>query len=114
VCDEWSGSEGFSRFLADMGEPPTRTSTIERNDNNLGYSRANCCWLEGKLQPKNRRSNIMLTYKGITDTVNSWAGRIGISPETLRMRVKKGWPIEQCLSPYRRRNQFDMEWKILG
>ena len=40
VCMEWSGSDGFVTFLADMGERPPGT-TLHRIDPEQGYSKAN-------------------------------------------------------------------------
>ena len=53
VSDEWK--ESFETFIADMGNRPTPTSTIERVDNDKGYSKDNCMWLEKSEQNKNRR-----------------------------------------------------------
>lgn len=38
------------------------------------------------------------TYNGITDTLTGWANRTGIPHDTLHMRIKNGWPIEQALT----------------
>ena len=46
----------FDAFLADMGPKPTGY-TLERKDNNLGYSKGNCQWSTYKAQARNRRDN---------------------------------------------------------
>jgi len=53
VCDRWQNS--FENFLADMGAAPDNTHSIDRIDNNKGYSPDNCRWLPKKLQSANRR-----------------------------------------------------------
>lgn len=50
VCERW---KKFENFLADMGEAPTGL-TLDRMDNDRGYSKANCRWATRKEQTANR------------------------------------------------------------
>lgn len=52
VCEEWQSD--FWQFVEDMGERP-RGYTLEREDNDKGYSPDNCIWASRKAQIKNRR-----------------------------------------------------------
>jgi hypothetical protein len=54
VCKEWS--ESFESFALDMGFPPTTKHTLDRKNNNEGYSKDNCRWATRTEQCLNRRT----------------------------------------------------------
>lgn len=60
ICERWLGADGFDNFVADMGERPENKS-LDRKDNNRGYSPYNCRWATKMEQMANRR-----TYKTST------------------------------------------------
>jgi hypothetical protein len=62
VCDRWLHS--FQTFLADMGSRPSDQHSIERMDNDNGYSPENCIWASRFAQAHNKG-----TYKNNTSGV---------------------------------------------
>lgn len=87
ICAEWNN---FVNFLRDMGKQP-KEMTLDRVDNTKGYSKENCRWATWKQQQNNRRSNHLITYKGVTKNLTTWAETIGISFRVLESRILRGW-----------------------
>lgn len=100
VCARW---KIFDNFLADMGQPPNGL-TIERIDNNLGYSPDNCRWASRKQQQNNRNVNRFVTWKGKTQTASQWSDELGIPANTIHQRLDRGLPAEEVLSSVKKRD----------
>lgn len=52
VCKRWAK---FENFIADMGVRPFEGATLERTNNDKGYSPSNCVWATRKEQSQNSR-----------------------------------------------------------
>jgi hypothetical protein len=96
MCDEWLGSDGFSQFLKDMGEAPEGLS-LDRKDNDLGYSKDNCRWADPVTQSNNISTNHLVSYKGRTQTISLWARELGVQRQSIYYRLRAGWTIEDVM-----------------
>lgn len=93
VCKRWSK---FENFLADMGERP-RGKSIERIDNNKGYSALNCRWATPTEQARNRRNKKLVYADALNiakrmlsgECAKKIAAEYGIS-ESLPREIHKG------------------------
>lgn len=96
--EEWFNN--FEQFLWDMGLSPDSTYSVDRIDNNLGYSKENCRWATHKEQCSNRGEfNLLFTYNGETKVLKAWAEDLGIKYTTLYTRiVRDKMPFEKAIS----------------
>lgn len=95
LCDRW---HTFENFLADMGVCPDGL-TIERVDNDKGYSPENCKWATMREQCYNRRSNRRSYFNGEILTQTEIAVRTGRHKGTIYRRMKLGFTPDQIASP---------------
>lgn len=90
--------ESFERFLADMGERPAGR-TLDRRNNDQGYSPDNCRWATRGEQARNQRRTHNITFNGETMCLQDWAERLGIAAHTLYYRLTKhGWSLDRALT----------------
>lgn len=98
VCDRWKPeNDGRSNFTKDMGERPTPKHTLDRIDNDKGYSPENCRWATYEEQSNNRRDNKYITFNSKRQTISQWSKELNILPETISWRLDNGYSIEECL-----------------
>ena len=95
VSEEWRNS--FETFFADMGKKP-KGKTLERIENDEGYSKGNCKWATKKDQACNRRNTRMITFNGKTQTMTDWAREYGLPRGVLWQRLyNMKWSIKDAL-----------------
>lgn len=100
VCKEWNGREGFynfSKWSISNGWMPGLT--LDRIDNDKGYSPDNCRWATRLVQADNKSNIIHYNYKGFSLSLTNIARMENINPNSLRYRVKyKGMTIEDAVN----------------
>lgn len=94
ICDEWlKDYSSFRRWAYNNGY--SENLTIDRIDNDKGYSPENCRWTTMEIQSNNTRFNHHVTYKGETHTLAEWGRITGIKDDYIGRRLKKGFPLEK-------------------
>jgi hypothetical protein len=89
--------ESFDNFLTDMGVRPPGM-TLERLDNDKGYTKANCVWAPRAAQSNNTRAVKKLTWKGRTDSISGWERHLGWKPGVLKARLRLGYTLQQAMT----------------
>lgn len=96
VCPEWHDFTVFRSWALANGYGDNLT--LDRIDNIKGYSPDNCRWADAKTQANNKENNVVLTYRGKSQTVAQWADELGLSYSLLISRVECGWSPKRTLT----------------
>lgn len=94
VCEKWTSFEGF---YEDMGLP-SKGMTLDRIDNELGYSKENCRWASRTVQSRNRRGLKRFELNGKSQLICEWSEEVGIPLQTIWARIAKGWTVEKSIT----------------
>lgn len=95
VCDEWLNS--FETFYRDMGPRPSDKYSIDRKNNDKGYSKDNCRWATQKEQQNNKSNNILYIYKNETKSLLDWCTTLDLNFSIIYQRIKKGMLFEVAI-----------------
>lgn len=95
VCERW---KSFDLFLADMGERP-EGKMIERINNCGNYDPINCKWADRTEQNRNKRSNRVFTFQGVTACLSELCDVFEQPYERVQARITAlGWTIEDAMT----------------
>lgn len=89
VCSEWI--DDYERFIADMGNCPTSSHSIDRINNDAGYFKENCRWATPKEQADNRSNKILIDGLSIEEICKL----TGMKYSGVYARYQRGWHIDQ-------------------
>lgn len=96
ICNEWINNfQAFYEWALSHGY--TSNLTIDRVNNNGNYEPNNCQWITSSDQNYNKRTNKYLIYNGISKAKTEWAEILGIKPQSLDYRIRKGLSDEEIL-----------------
>jgi len=100
VCDEWAKSfDTFYEWAITEGGYSDGL-TIERVDNNKGYSPANCKFITRREQGRNKQNTVFLSAFGEIKSLPAWAedARCAVKYHTLYNRLfVRGWDVEEAI-----------------
>lgn len=99
ICDEWKCDYSeFSRYIREnLGERPSPEYTIDRVNNNAGYTPGNLRWATPGEQSRNKRNNVIVEFGGKSAILQDWADSMGISRHALENRLLK-WNMEDAMT----------------
>ena len=102
LCEEWKNDfMAFYNWAYANGydeTAPKGKCTIDRIDNNKGYSPDNCRFVNLKVQANNKRNNHIVAVGKEALTVAEVADMANIEYNTMCGRVNKGWDIESAIN----------------
>ena len=98
VSERYRGRDRAQNLIEDIGRKPTPKHSLDRINNDKGYEPGNLQWSSPTEQSNNRRTNRLITYKGVTLTLTQWSKKTGINRCTLGDRLDRGWSVEKALT----------------
>lgn len=98
ICPRW---RKFENFLQDMGEPPASHGySLERVNNDRGYSPRNCRWIPKEEQARNRRTSRFIVFNGRRQILADWAREFNVTSMTLWKYLDRGHMMEEAAERY--------------
>ena len=99
VCVEWQRFEPFCEWAIANGY--NDNLSIDRINNDGNYESSNCRWVDQTIQARNRSSNTLITYNGVTKHISDWDKDIGSAKSgRVRARINAGWSIEKAVTTH--------------
>lgn len=110
VCNRWrhgeDGQHGFACFMADMGSRPSPKHTIDRVNNDLGYSPQNCEWRSRTDQTRNRRNTVIVQYRDREMSLPEACELASMQYSLVKGRIFRGTSVERALRQPARKGNY--------
>lgn len=87
ISEEWSS---FEKFYEDMGPRPSKLYSIERLNNDKGYSKENCVWATRRQQQNNKRNTLFTVLNGEVVPLAEAARSVGVTYNSLAAKARAG------------------------
>lgn len=106
VCLEWNDFITFYEWAVSHGYDDSLS--IDRIDNNKGYSPENCRWIPIEQQQSNKSNNVYVIYEGKKYCVKQLSDKLGLPYKTIcrryhRLLKKYGEvPIDKLIAPIKK------------
>jgi len=105
ICKSWRldflnfKRDMYESYLEHVSKHGEKNTQIDRIDNLKNYSKSNCKWSTVAEQCRNRRSNIVVEFKGEDIVLKDLALLVGMKYNTLYRRfILRRWPLEKALN----------------
>lgn len=92
MSEDWVND--FSTFFRDVGNRPTDKHTLDRIDNDKGYSKDNCKWSTPYEQNRNKCNNKYITYLGEEMIISDFRKLINVQGSLVYHHLKTKSPEE--------------------
>lgn len=99
VCKDWHDPAVFCSWATSVNGEARNGLSLDRIDNDKGYSPENCRWATAAEQSDNRRNTVMVDFHGERVSLAKLSREKGMNPTVVSCRVfQLGWDIETALN----------------